>query len=1015
MGCLSQHAVANQKQGTFPQPSRSQSENGYTSTSKQTQRIFASVKYLHCDYSNFIPTCWSARGGIAARALATHRGEPGSFSDFLMLVSCRTMPLVGGFSRGSSGSGAAPYSPHFTLSGSQDLDVKSRPNLSTPFPAIISCLYTCKMFRVELPVSLLASHQGGPGSVPCWVTPRFSHVGIVSDDAVGQQIFLGEFPFPPPLSFRHLLTSITLIGSQDLAVKQQFRCCELGCCVCACVLEAACGGADNARVTAGPRGRVAPQGGSPLYPHPLEPQKLQGRPTQCEPRRIRVAFRRYSPLDQYPAIVFARSSRCRAHEYADATSESTRLQNGLPPMGTRARANHSFQDKLDVQHVYTEVSFAIGLQFVRHALDDSEPIADLQGNKCHTAGSPEYKDAKGNGRTPRKPPSTSGIVRHDSRERNPGAITRLGNGGAAASSVKEDLRCLRNTIHTNLMATYVLADFLWIFHITLQVRLRPRRGEDVHVVERIFLRAADDSPALFPPHHLLLDVRRSSFQDKLDVQHVYSEVSFVIGSQFIRHALDNSEPIADVKETSSGLLDSTKVNWIRFSGRAASPPPPGFFVSPPTPPFHSGAAPYSPHFTLIGSQDLDVKSRPHIFPLTTNFCSGKCPRNTMRDQGQEARERYGRQLHARLAPHRSYAQGVQCFRHYSPLTEIRFDSGRGRSPDFRVWNRPGRCRWSAWFLGGLPFPPALVFQRCSIPPRFVLIASHDLHHQLGSPLVDNRPIMNAVKFTIVSGVLCTNRTMASSNTDTNRTGVLTVVDIAVRILLEFSHQNLCRIAWAPDTVSVQCRFSVEQTPCPVSCAEGHGDDHPWLLQKLKKCDTLPTYAARSLPFVNPRARGRKRASLHCTFLALRPRHERSTWPRGRACNWRFSGVYSAVHCPTGARKRPVECWLLLRLPATRRRANGLGGSGWRQKETATHIANCSRTGQQNGVADQHHVITRFANQRLGWEKREIPEKTRRPAASSGTIPTCENPGVTRPGIEPGSHWLEASRLTTQPI
>ncbi|KAJ8876818.1 hypothetical protein PR048_021265 [Dryococelus australis] len=43
----------------------------------------------------------------------------------------------------------------------------------------------------------------------------------------------------------------------------------------------------------------------------------------------------------------------------------------------------------------------------------------------------------------------------------------------------------------------------------------------------------------------------------------------------------------------------------------------------------------------------------------------------------------------------------------------------------------------------------------------------------------------------------------------------------------------------------------------------------------------------------------------------------------------------------------------------------------------------------------------------GVVKRENPEKTRRPTASSGTIPKCENP-VTRPGIEPGSPWLEAS-------
>ncbi|KAJ8870962.1 hypothetical protein PR048_027264 [Dryococelus australis] len=38
----------------------------------------------------------------------------------------------------------------------------------------------------------------------------------------------------------------------------------------------------------------------------------------------------------------------------------------------------------------------------------------------------------------------------------------------------------------------------------------------------------------------------------------------------------------------------------------------------------------------------------------------------------------------------------------------------------------------------------------------------------------------------------------------------------------------------------------------------------------------------------------------------------------------------------------------------------------------------------------------------GREQREIPEKTRRPAASSGTIPKSENPGVTRPGLNPAA-------------
>ncbi|KAJ8879082.1 hypothetical protein PR048_019688 [Dryococelus australis] len=43
---------------------------------------------------------------------------------------------------------------------------------------------------------------------------------------------------------------------------------------------------------------------------------------------------------------------------------------------------------------------------------------------------------------------------------------------------------------------------------------------------------------------------------------------------------------------------------------------------------------------------------------------------------------------------------------------------------------------------------------------------------------------------------------------------------------------------------------------------------------------------------------------------------------------------------------------------------------------------------------------------------EIPEKTRRPTESSGTIPTCEYP-VARPAIEPGSPWWEASVLVAQ--
>ncbi|KAJ8865960.1 hypothetical protein PR048_033484 [Dryococelus australis] len=50
----------------------------------------------------------------------------------------------------------------------------------------------------------------------------------------------------------------------------------------------------------------------------------------------------------------------------------------------------------------------------------------------------------------------------------------------------------------------------------------------------------------------------------------------------------------------------------------------------------------------------------------------------------------------------------------------------------------------------------------------------------------------------------------------------------------------------------------------------------------------------------------------------------------------------------------------------------------------------------------------------GRGKLEYPEKTHRQAASSSTIPTCENPGVNPPGIKPGSTWWEASALATAP-
>ncbi|KAJ8872618.1 hypothetical protein PR048_026224 [Dryococelus australis] len=58
---------------------------------------------------------------------------------------------------------------------------------------------------------------------------------------------------------------------------------------------------------------------------------------------------------------------------------------GAPPVwdmgGSRFESQIRHGYKIDVKHIYSEVTFAIGAEFIKHALDDSEPIEDLQGKK----------------------------------------------------------------------------------------------------------------------------------------------------------------------------------------------------------------------------------------------------------------------------------------------------------------------------------------------------------------------------------------------------------------------------------------------------------------------------------------------------------------------------------------------------------------------------------------------------------------------------------------------------------
>ncbi|KAJ8866527.1 hypothetical protein PR048_032370 [Dryococelus australis] len=85
---------------------------------------------------------------------------------------------------------------------------------STPTTILlgVELLLQSRWGRGAVVVRLLACHLDEPSSIPGGVTPGFSHVGIVPDDAAGQRVFFGDIPFPAALSFRRcsILTSLHL-------------------------------------------------------------------------------------------------------------------------------------------------------------------------------------------------------------------------------------------------------------------------------------------------------------------------------------------------------------------------------------------------------------------------------------------------------------------------------------------------------------------------------------------------------------------------------------------------------------------------------------------------------------------------------------------------------------------------------------------------------------------------------------------------------------------------------------
>ncbi|KAJ8865622.1 hypothetical protein PR048_033142 [Dryococelus australis] len=149
----------------------------------------------------------------------------------------------------------------------------------------------------------------------------------------------------------------------------------------------------------------------------------------------------------------------------------------------------------------------------------------------------------------------------------------------------------------------------------------------------------------------------------------------------------------------------------------------------------------------------------------------------------------GKPVTRRVLSHPGFTPRLRGSRVVSPIPKVnRVRFPAGPLPEFPMWEPCKTMPLVGGFSRGSPLiSPSLHSgaARYITSPSSTLktslltaaqISSFTHHSTVGSPLVDDRLVMNAVKYRIVFGVVWTNRMMVSSNTNTNRTDVLAVED-----------------------------------------------------------------------------------------------------------------------------------------------------------------------------------------------------------------------------------------------
>ncbi|KAJ8869019.1 hypothetical protein PR048_030565 [Dryococelus australis] len=165
-------------------------------------------------------------GGVVVRLPTSHPGEPGSILGGVAAPGFSCVGIVpddaasrtdflGGFSFPLPlHSGAAPYSPGFTLIGSQDFAGRRDLNL---LPT--SCVDPSRpRGRGGVVVRKLAPTKANRVRFAAGSPPGFSHVGVLPDDSAGRRVFSGISHLPCCYIAPHS-PHFPLAGSQDLDVN----------------------------------------------------------------------------------------------------------------------------------------------------------------------------------------------------------------------------------------------------------------------------------------------------------------------------------------------------------------------------------------------------------------------------------------------------------------------------------------------------------------------------------------------------------------------------------------------------------------------------------------------------------------------------------------------------------------------------------------------------------------------------------------------------------------------------